>query len=440
MTRPRNKKHSEFGPIGRSRRCTGQRNHGEPIQPNSRQGCANDPDGSWTHQEERVERTGLAIETMTSWRDPRGPSETSVEDSRHHRGNQPGYAGARVQMLPWQDNPGPYDNTTDGTRSHYGERRGHDFAAGVQKLSWQDHSGPFENVLDRNLSQQRERIEQNRSVAEKTPLWQDHLGPSATVSNRRRPYQDNQVTQNAGAAVQPPSWEDHLWPNDNSPDENVPTQRDQRERVNSAALSLQTSPGSSDYNFTQRSPPHDKSCETEASVCLPYRKWTHHVRDQETHPTPVAPKKLLFFNPEWAPDPPAQDPTPVLTPQIVHSTTRHKTAHEAIQAHLGITKGHRREQNSQNKGKDTVHAVAEEHDRKRFKVLIPKRQCYSEWKPVTLFPGGISPLEPVASSFEYCYHGPVQRGKGIPTVCLPRNDCYGELLGCTGEIKANEAQ
>lgn len=435
MTRPSNKEHSEFGPNGSSGRRTGKRNHGERLQAKSRQECADGHDGSWTHQEEPVERDGVVIETRASWQDPRGPSETSAEGSRPRRGNQTGHhAGARVQMLPWQDHPGPYDNTIDGTGSDYGEPRGHDFAAGAQKLSWQDHPGLFENVPDRNLSQQREKIGQNRAVVAKTPMWQDHPGSFETVPNGRRPHQDNHAGQSVGAAVQPPSWEDYSWPNDKRTGEHVPKQRDQRERFHSAGLSLQTSPSSFHDNFTQSSSSHEKSCETGASVC-------QHVRDQETHPTPVAIKKLQFFNPNWAPHPPAQDSAPVSAHKIVNPSARHKTAHEAIQAHLGITKCHRRGRNSRNEEKDAVHAVTGEHDRRRPKVLIPKRQCYNESKPGDLFPNGIPSLKPVASSFEYSHHGAVQGDKNTPTVCLPGKDCYGKkFLDCSGEVKANGAQ
>lgn len=437
MTWPGNKEHYEFGPNWSSRRCTGQNYHGGRIQAKSRQECADDPDKSWTHREERVKLTGVAIETGITRQDPRGPSETSTEGSRPRRGNQTGHrAGARVQMLPWQDHPGPYDNTIDESWSHYVEPRGYDFGAGVQKLSWQDHPGPFENVPDKDRPQHRERIEQNREVVEKTPLWQDHPVSSETVPSGRRPLQDNQAGKSAGAAVQPPSLEDHSWPNDNSPGENVPKQRDQKERVNSVLLSLQTSPDSFDYDFMQGSSSHEKSCETGATVCLPYRKWTQRARDQVTHPTPVAPKKLQFYNPNWAPHPPAQDSAPVPAHQIVHPNTRHKTAHEVMQAHLGMTKGHRRGQISRNEEKDAVHAVAEEHDRKRPKVFMPRRQCYSELKPDTLFPNEIPPLEPVAFSFEYSHHGRGQEDRDIPTVCLPGKDCYGEqFLGLSGEVK-----
>lgn len=439
MTRPRNKEHSEFGPDGRSGRRTGQSNNGDRNQAKSRQECANDTDGSWTHQEERVERTVVAIKTRTSRQDPRGPSETSAEGSRARRGNQTGHhAGAGVHILSWQDHSGPYDNTTDGTWPHYGESRRHDFASEIQKLSWQDHPGPFENVPDKNISQPGEGREQSSAVVEKTPLWQDHLGSSETVQNGRRPHQDKQAGQIAGAAVQPLSWEDHSWPSDNIPSENVPKQRDRRERVSSAALPLKTSSGSFDYNFTQRSSLRRNYRETGASVCLPNRKWTQHVRDQETHPTPVASKKFQFFNPNWAPHPPAQGSAPLPAHQIVHPSTRHKTAHEAIQAHLGIVKGHRRGQNSRNEGKDAVHAVTEGHNRKRPKVIIPKRQCYGESKPSTMFSNRIQPLEPVVSSFEYSHHGVLQVEMDIPTVCLPSKDCYGEqFLDFSGEIKAN---
>lgn len=435
MTRPRNKEHSKFGPDGSSRRRTRKRNRGERLQAESLQECANGHDGSWTHQEERVEPASVVIESRTSWQDPRGPSGTSAEGSRPRRGNQTGHhAGASLQMLPWQDHPGPYDNTTDGTWPDYGEPRGHDFAAGAQKLSWQDHPGPFENVPDRNLSQQREKIGQNRAVVEKTPLWQDHPGSSETVLNGRRLHQDNHAGQSVGAAVQPPSWEDHSWHNDKKTGEHVPKQRDQRERFNSAKLSLQTSPSSFDDNFTQISSSHEKSCETGASVC-------QHVRDQETHPTPVALKKTHFFNPDWAPHPLAQDSAPVSAHKIVNPSARYKTAHEAIQAHLGITKCHRRGRNSRNEEKDAVHAVKGEHDRRRPKVIIPKRQCYNESKPGNLFPNGIPPLGPVASSFEYIHHGAVQENKDTPTVCLPDKDCYEEkFLDCSGEVKANGAQ
>lgn len=437
MTLPRNKEHSEFGPNGSSRRRIRQLNHGERHQATSRQECANGHDESWTHQEEeRVERADVVIGTRISWQDPRGPSETSAEGSRPRRGNQTvHHAGARVQMLPWQDHPGPYDNTTDGTCSDYGEPRGHNFfAAGAQNLSWQDHPGPLENVPDRTLSQQRERIGQNRAVVEKTPLWQDRRGSSESVPNGWRPHQDNHVGQSVGAAVPPPSWEDHSWPNDKRTVEHVPKQRDQRERFNSAGLSLQTSPSSFHDNCTQSSSPHEKSCETGASVC-------QHVRDQETHSTPVAPKKLQFFNPNWAPHPPAQDSAPVSAHKIVNLSARHKTAHEAIQAHLGITKCHRRERNSRNEEKDAVHAVTGEHDRRRPKVIIPKRQCYNESKPGDLFPNEIPPLEPMASSFEYSHHGAVKEHKDNPTVCLPGKDCYGEKFpNCSGEVKANGAQ
>lgn len=442
MTRRGKKKHSEFGPNAGSRRCTGNCNHGERIQAKSRQERANDPDGSWTHMEERVERTGVGIETRTTWQDPPGPSETSVEGSQPDRGNQTGHhAGARVQMLPWENHPRPNDKTTDGSWSHYGEPRGHAFAAGVQKVSWQDHLGSFENVPDKTRSQQGERIEQNHAVVEKTPLWQDHPVSSETVPNRGRPHQDNQAGKIAGAAVQLPSWEDHSWPINNSPGENVPKQRDQREFIGSAALSLQTSPGSFGYNFTQSSSSHEKIRETGVSVCLPYSKWTQHGQDQETLPTPVAPNKFQFFNPDWAPHPPAEDSAPVPAHQIVHRNTRHKTAHEAIQAHLGITKGHRRGKYSRNEGKDAVHAVAEEIVRKRPKVFIPRRQCYSKSKPGTLFPNRIPPLEPVASSFEYSHHVMAQEDKDILTVCLPGKDCYGEqFLNCSGKINTNGAQ
>lgn len=442
MTGPRNREHSEFGPNGSSRRRPGKRNHGERLQAKSQQECANGHDGGWTHQEERVERVGVVIETRTSWQDPRRPSETSAESSRPRRGNQAGlHAEARVQLLPWQDHPGPYDNTTDGTWSDYGDPKGHDFAAGAQRLSWQDHPGPFENIPDRNLSQQRERIGQNRAVAEKTPLWQDHPGSSETVPNGRRHHQENRARQIVGAAVQPASWENHSWPNDKRTGEHVRKQRDQRERSNSAGLSLQTSPSSFEDKFTQSSSSHEKSCETGASVCLPDRKWAQHVRDQETHQTPVALKKLQFFNPDWAPHPPAQDSAPISAHKIVNPSARHKTAHEVIQAHLGITKCHRRGRNSRNEEKDAAHAVTGEHDRRRPKVTIPKRQCYNESKPGDLFPNGIPPLEPVASSFEYSHHGAVLEDKDTPTVCLPGKDCYGEKFpDCSGEAKANGAQ
>lgn len=151
MTWPGSKEQSEFGPNGSSRRCTGQNYHGSRIQAKSRQECADDPDESWTHREERVKLTGVAIETRTTRQDPRRPSETSTEGSRPRQGNQTGHrAGARVQMLPWQDHPGPYDNIIDRSWLHYVEPRGYDFGAGVQKLSWQDHPGPFENVPDKD--------------------------------------------------------------------------------------------------------------------------------------------------------------------------------------------------------------------------------------------------------------------------------------------------
>lgn len=443
MTGPRNRPHSEFGSNGSSRRRTGKRNHGERLHARLQQDCANGHDGSWTRQEERVERAGVLIETRTSCQDPRGPSETSAESSRPYRGNQTGHhAGARMQMLPpWQDHPGPYGTTTDGTWSDYGDPRGHDFAAGARKLSWQDHPGPFEILPDRNLSQQRERIGQNRAVVEKTPLWQDHPGSSGTIPNSRRPHQENHAGQSVGAAAQPASWDDSSWPNHKRTGEHVPKQQDQRERFNSAGLSLHISPSSFDDKVTQSSSSHEKPCDTGASVCLPDRKWAQHARDQETHQTAVALKKLQFFNPDWAPHPPAQDSTPFSAHKIVNPSARHKTAHEVIQAHLGITKCHRRGRNSRNEEKDAVHPVTGEQYRRRPKVIIPKRQCYNEPKAGDLFPNGIPPSEPVASSFEYSHHGAAQEDKDTPTVCLPGKDCYGEkFLDCSGEVRANGAQ
>lgn len=430
MTGSRNRDHSEFGSNGSSRRRTGKRNHGERLPKKSQQEYANGHDGSWTHQEERVGPAGVVIETRTSCQDPRTPSETSAESSWPRRGNQTGHhAEARVQMLPWQDHPGPYDNTTYGTGLDYGDPRGHNFAAGAQKLSWQDHPGPFENVPDRNMSQQRDRIGQNRAVVEKTALWQDHPGSSETVPNGRRPHQENRAGKKVGAAVQPASWEDHSWPNYKRTGEHVRKQRDQRERSNSARLPLQTSPSSFDDKFTQSSSSNEKSCETGASVCLPDRKWAQHVRDQESHQAPVAVKKLQFFNPDWAPHPLAQDSAPVSAHKILNPCARHKTAHEVIEAHLGIKKCHRRGRNSRNEENGVVHVVTGEHDRRRPKVTIPKRQCYyNRSKPGDSFPTEIPALEPVASSFEYSRHGAVQENKDTPTVCLPGKDCYGESI------------
>lgn len=472
MTQPWNKEDSKFGLNGSSRRHRRNRNHGERLQTKSQQESADGHDGSLTHQEERVERASVLIETRTSWQDPRGPCETSTKGSRPRQGNQTGHhTGARAQMLTWQGHPGPYDNTTDGTWSDHGDPRGHDFAAGAQKLSWQDHPGPFDYVPDRNLSQQRERIGQNCAVVEKTPLWQDQPRSSETAPNGMRPHQDNHAGQSVGAAEQPASWEDHSWPNDKRSGEHVPKPRDQMERSNSAGLSLQTSPSYYGDNFTQSCSSHENSYETGASIRLPYHTWAQQVPDEDLRPTPVALKKLQFFNPLWAPHPPAQVSAPedsapkdsapkdsapkdsvpedtapeysapVLTYKIVKHSDRHRTAHEIIRAHLGITKCHRRGLNRRNEEKDGIHAVTREHDRTRPKVIIPKRQCYKESKPGDLSPNQIPPLEPVASSFVYMQYGAVQEDKNTPTVCLPGKDRYGEKsLDYSGEIKANGAQ
>lgn len=502
MTQPWNKEHSEFDPNGSSRRHRRKHNHGERLQAKSWQERADGHDGSWTHQEERVERAGGLIETRTSWQDPRVPSKTSAEGSRPRRGNQTGHhAGARVQMLPWQGHPGPYDNTTDGTWSDYGDPRVHDFAVTAQKLSWQDYPGPFKYVPDRNLSQQRERIGQNCAVVEKTQLWPDHLRSSETVPNGMRSLQDIYAGQSVGAAVQPGSRDDHSWPNDKRSGKHVPKPRDQKERSNSAGLSLQTSPISFGDNFTQSCSSHEKSYETGASVRLPYHTWAQQAPDEDLRATPVALKKLLFFNPLWAPHPSAQvsapedsapedaapedaapedlapegsapedsapedlapehtapedsasedtapedtapeKTAPVLTHKIVKPSARHRTAHEIIQAHLGIKKCHRRAPNSRNEEKDAVLVVPGEHNRRMTKVVIPKRQCYKESKAGDLSPNKISPLKPVVSSFEYSQHDAVQEDWNTPTVCLPSKDRYGEKsLYCSGEVKANGSQ
>lgn len=457
MTQPWNKEHSECGLNGNSRRHRRKRNHGERLQTKSEHRNADGHDGSLAHQEERMERVSVLIETRTSWQDPRGPCETSTKGSRPRRGNQTGHhTGARVQMLPWQGHPGPYDNTTDGTWSDYGDPRRRDFAAGAQKLSWQDHPGPFENVPDRNLSQQRERIGQNCAVVEKTPLWHDEPRSSETAPKGMRPHQYNHAGQIVRAAEQPASWEDYSWPNDKRSGEHVPKPRDQKKRSNRVGLSLQTSPSCFGDNFTQSCSSHENSYETGASVRLPYHTWAQQVPDEALHPTPGALKKLQFFNPLWAPHPPAQVSAPedsapenlapeisasVLTHKILKHSARHRTAHEIIQAHLGIKKCHRRGRNSRNDEKVTIHAVTGEHDRTRPKVIIPKRHCYKESRPSDLSPNEISPLEPLASSFVYSQHGAVQEDKKTPTVCLPGKDRYGEKsLDCSGEFKANGAQ
>lgn len=429
MAQHANKEDSELGPNGSSRRHKGQRTHGERFQTKSQQDFPKDPNRSWTHQEESMEYNGVAIETVKSWQDHSGPSEDS---RRPPRGDQS--AKVQTQTLPWQDHPGPYENSHDGSWPRYGEPKEHNLAAGLQTPSWQDHPGPFKNGPDRKRSHESDRIEQKNPVVEKTPLWQDHPGSSETIPNGRRPRQEN------------PSGQDHAWPYCISPGGNSPYHGDQSEHASSAALqrrSLQSHPESFENNPTRRSPSHEKSWEREAPVCLPYRQWTQRVRDQETLPTPVAPKELQFFNPKWAPHPPAQDTAPSMTHQIARPSTRHKTAREAIQAHLGMTKSRKRGQNSSSERTDAGPQVMGEHHRNRPKVFIPKRQCYSGSKPGNMFSNGIPPLEPVTSTHENGHHGAAQEDKDIPTVCLPGKDCYrDQILDCSesGEFKANGAR
>lgn len=451
MAQPGNKGYSELGPNGSSRRHKGKRTHGERFQTKPQQDFAKDPNGNWTHQEESMECNGMAIETVKSWQDHPGPSQDSRRPPREDKSGY--HAGAKVQTqtLPWQDHPGPYENSPDGSwpgygELGYGELKGYNLAAGLQTPSWQDHPGPFKNVPDKNRSHESERIEQNDLVFEKTPLWQDHIGSSETIPNGSRPRQGNQTEQKAGAVLQKPSVQDHAWPYGNSPGRSSPHHRDQREHASSAALprrSLQSHPRSFENNPAQRSPSHEKSWERAAPVCLPYHQWTQGVRDQETHPKLVAPKELQFFNPEWAPYPPAQETAPTTTHPIAHPSTRHKTAREAIQAHLGMKKGRKRGQNSSSKHTDAGQQVIEGHDRNRPKVFIPKRQCYNESKPGNTFPNRIPPLEPVTSTHENGHHDVAQEDKYIPTVCLPGKDCYGDqILHCSesGEFKANGAR
>ena len=456
MAQPGNKGDSELGPNGSSRRHKGKRTHGERFQTKSRQGFAKDPNGNWTHQEESMECNGLAIETVKSWQNHPGPSEDSRRPPREH---QSGYhAGAKVQTktLPWQDHPGPYENSSDRSwpgygepgygEPGYGESKGQYLAASLQTTSWQDHLGPLKNVPYKNRSHESKRIEQNDPVVEKKSLWQDHPGSSETIPNGSRPRQENQTEQKAGAVLQKLSGQDHAWPYGNSPGGNSPHHGDRREHASSAALqmrSLISHPGSFENNPMPRSPSHEKSWERAAPVCLSYHQWTQRVRGQETNPTPVAPKELQFFNPKWAPYPPAQETAPTTTHQIAHPSTRHNTAREAIQAHLGMTKGRKRGQNSSSKHTDAGPQVMEGHDRNRPKVFIPKRQCYNESKPGNISPNEIAPLEPVTSTHENGHDGVAQEDKHIPTVCLPGKDCYGDQIlhrSESGEFKANVAR
>lgn len=426
MAQPGNKGGSELDPTGRLR--SHQRTHPDRFQMKSWQDFANDPNGSWTHQGDSMERNGIAIEKATSWQDHPGPFENTPDGRWPRQEDQiRPQAGAKVQTLPWQNHPGPYDNSPDGSWSNYREPKGHNLSADVQTLSWQDHPGPFKNVPKRNQPNQSERIEQHSAVIEKTALWQDHPGSPETVPNGSGPHQDNQAGENAGAVMQT-SGQDYAWP---SPVGNWPHPEDQRERA--------THPEPFEDNFT-----HAKFLEQAAPACLPYRQWTQRVRDQGTHPTPVAPKELQFFNPKWAPDPPAQNTAPTSTHESVHPSTKHKTAHEAIQAHLGITQGQGPGQNSSNGEEDASQPVVEEYERKTPKVSIPRRQCYSESNPGTFFRNGIPPLAPVASTYENGHHGAAQedKDKDIPTVRLPGKDCYEDQFPdcCSGEFKANGAR
>lgn len=439
MTQPGNKEESGLGPHRSSRRQARKRARGKGFQTKSRQDFVNDPNRSSAHQGESMERNYLAMETTTSWQDHPGPSKNSPDYERPRRGDQTGYhAGAMMQTLPWQDHPGPYDNSPDGSWPDYGKPQGQTLAADVQSPSWQAHHGPFKNIPDRNGFQQGERIEQDGAVVEKTPCWQDHTGLSGTVLKES---QENEAGQNAGAMMQRSAGQYYAWPNDDSPGDHSPHQGYQREYNSSAALqrrSLKTHSGPFEDNSAQRSSSHEKSWERAAQVCLPYPESIPRVRDQETHPTPVAPKKFQFFNPEWAPYPPAQDMAPATTHQIPRPSTRQKTAQEVIQAHLGMKKGRSRRQNSSNDIKDISQPVVEECGRGRPKVSIPRRQCYSESKPGFSFRNGIAPLEPVASTYENGHHDAAQEDKGIPTVCLPGKDSYEDQCPhSSGEFKAN---
>lgn len=436
MTQPGNKEDSELGPNGNSHRRPRKRTHRKKFQTKTREDFANNPNGSLARRGESMERSGIAIETATSWQNQSGPSETNPDYSRPRREDQAEYrveAKAQTQTLPWQDHPGPYGKIPDRSWPHYGEPKKRSPAAEVHMPSWQDHPGPFKNVPDRNRSNQNERKYQNSVVVEKMPRWQDHLGFSETVPSESLPYPENQAGQNPGAVMQRSGGQYDACPNGKGLGHNLPHLGDQRERTCGATLQrrpLKTHPAPFGEISTQRSSSHVKSWERAAQVCLPYRQWTPPVRDQEAHPTAVAPKELQFFNPMWAPYSPAQDTVTATTHQvqIVSPSNRRKTAHEAIQAHLGITNGRSRRQNSSNERKETSQPVVEECGRKRPRVSIPRRQCYSESKPDTLFHNGIPSLEPVTSTYKNGHNSTGQEDNDIPTVCLPGKDCYGDQL------------